>query len=320
MTGDSMDSVAVVVCAYTEKRLEILTACLSQVVRQAEIDDEVVLVVDHNEGLRLAALAIQGVRVVANSHARGLSGARNTGVECTEAPVLIFLDDDAIPQDGWLSNLRAAVAHLKADVVGGAVQPAWERKPAWFPDEFGWVVGCDFIGMPGDGGQIRNPIGASMAIRRTAFTAVGEFTSTMGRIGTLPVGCEETEFCIRLRQHDPSTTIVRSTTSVVDHQVPSERGTVRYFLSRCYHEGRSKSALSTLVGRGDSLSTERSYVTNTLAAGFRRHLGSAPTGGISEIACAGAILLGLGSTVTGYGVQTVRTWYRTRHAAIAGDG
>jgi hypothetical protein len=50
------------------------------------------------------------------------------------------------------------------------------------------------------GASLRNPIGAIMAIRRRLFTSVGGFSSRIGRIGIVPLGCEETELCTPL--HD----------------------------------------------------------------------------------------------------------------------
>ncbi len=81
----------------------------------------------------------------------GLSGARNTGVSHATGDVVVFLDDDACPEPGWLDAYRRAFVDPTCQVVGGAVEPVLGRGPgpAWFPDEFGWVVGCDYRGLPG---------------------------------------------------------------------------------------------------------------------------------------------------------------------------
>lgn len=195
--------VSVVICAYDEGRWPILSRAVATTIGQLGEDDELVVVIDHNPALltraRDAWAGSPRVRVVPNAGGRGLSGGRNTGIESGTAAVVAFLDDDAVPRDGWLSGLGERFAGGDVAVVGGAVEPDWAagRPPAWLPDEFGWVVGCDYRGLPGDGAPIRNPIGANMAIARDALDAAGGFSEALGRTGELPTGCEETELGIR---------------------------------------------------------------------------------------------------------------------------
>ncbi len=122
----------------------------------------------------------------------------------------------------------------------------------------------------------------------------------MGRVGSLPVGCEETELSIRLAQADPGVRVLRDTSGAVAHLVPVERQSLRYFVSRCYHEGRSKAVLARLVGTRQGLASERAYATRTLPSGVLRHAGAAVRGDLTGLARAAMILLGLGATVVGY--------------------
>lgn len=65
------------------------------------------------------------------------------------------------------------------------------RQP-WLPREFMWTVGCSYRGLPTFPTAIRTPIGDNMSFRRSAFTQAGPFTEGIGRLGTTPLGCEET--------------------------------------------------------------------------------------------------------------------------------
>ena len=295
-------SVSVVVCTYTEARWAHLQAGVRAVVAQLKDGDELLVVVDHAPDVLARAEAELPGRVVANSHGRGLSGARNTGVDLATGTVVAFLDDDARPGPGWRASLRAPFADPGVTGVAGVVVPDWEggRPPRWFPPEFGWVVGCDYTGLAPGGSRVRNPIGASMALRRQPVADVGGFSELVGRVGTLPVGCEETELAIRLAQHSPSVTVVRAREGSVAHLVPRQRQTLRYFVSRCYHEGRSKAVLSRLVGSAQGLEAERSYATRTLPLGVLRHLAALARGDLGGPLRAGAIVLGLLTTVAGY--------------------
>ena len=139
-----------------------------------------------------------------------------------------------------------------------------------------------------------------MALRRTPVVEVGGFSELVGRVGALPVGCEETELAIRLAQRDPGVRVVRAASGSVAHLVPRDRQTLRYFVSRCYHEGRSKAVLAGLVGTQQGLAAERTYASRTLPLGVVRHtaalLRGQPTGPLR----AAAILIGLLTTAFGY--------------------
>ncbi|MET0414407.1 MAG: glycosyltransferase family 2 protein, partial [Actinoplanes sp.] len=268
-------SITVVICSYTLQRWEDLCEAAASVTPQLTSADELVIVVDHSPSLlRLARTQFKDCRVIANDGQQGLSDARNTGVAASRGTVVAFLDDDATARPGWLESIRATFERGDVAVTGTRVEPRWQGSaaPKWFPEEFGWVVGCSYRGLPTQRRAVRNPIGASMAIRRSSFDAVGGFSRLMGRVGTLPVGCEETEFCIRLTKASPDARVMFDPGAAVDHFVPRQRQTVKYFLSRCYHEGRSKAAVARLGGTKTALSAERHYVRSVLPRAVLRSL------------------------------------------------
>jgi glycosyltransferase involved in cell wall biosynthesis len=96
---------SVVVCAYTEERWELLQLAVASAAAQGD-DVEVVVVIDHNESLlERSRMAWPNHVVVANRYGRGLSGARNTGIEASEGELIAFLDDDAEAESDWLDVL-----------------------------------------------------------------------------------------------------------------------------------------------------------------------------------------------------------------------
>ena len=294
---------SVVICAYTLDRWDDIARAVASIEGQSSPVREVILVVDYNEALlRRATESFPRVQVVANADTRGLSGARNTGVAHANGAVVAFLDDDAAADPDWASHLAAGYAEPEVLGVGGYAEAEWlEERPTWFPAEFNWVIGCSYVGLPTELKQIRNMIGANMSLRRVVFDVVGGFDARVGRVGTVPVGCEETELCIRAVARWPGSRIVYQPLARVRHHVPPGRGTWHYFRTRCFADGRSKALVTRLAGATAGLSSERAYVRRTLPAGFFRGLRDAVVGrGGAPLARSGAIVAGLAFTTAGY--------------------
>ena len=301
--------VSVVICAYTEERWTLLEAAVASAQRQVPAPAEVVVVVDHNAGLhdRLAD-RFDDVLLLHNANRRGLAGARNTGLAASSAEVVAFLDDDARAEPGWVAGHARHYRDPAVVGVGGAVHPDWQYPPPpRFPEEFAWVVGCTHSGIRPQVHQIRNPIGANMSFRRSSIEAVGGFREGLGRIGSVPLGCEETELSIRVARRVADARIVYDPTVSVLHHVPEQRTSWEYFRRRCWGEGLSKAHVSQLAGARSGLSEERGYVSKTLPAGIGRSIREATKlRDHHQLARAGAIIAGLAVTTGGYLTGRVR--------------
>jgi GT2 family glycosyltransferase len=290
-----MHDVSVVVCTHDASRRRYLSAVLASLERLPVPAREVIVVVDHNEPLYADLVReLPGVSVVQNSNERGLGGARNSGWQHATGAIVAFIDDDVVVTEGWLDGLLDAYDDNVAG-VGGRIEPLWEApRPAWFPGEFLWVVGCSYTGLPEERTPVRNMFGCNMSFRRTHLEALGGF-----RLG---YGCDETELCIRLRQRWPEQRVVYTPEALIHHVVPASRTRFRYFSSRCFFEGGSKAVVAALVGR-DGLASETRYTRVTLPRGVARGLADVATrrrpGGLAR---SGAIVSGLATTAAGYAV------------------
>jgi glucosyl-dolichyl phosphate glucuronosyltransferase len=301
----SMPSVSVVICAHTERRWDDTLAAVASVRRQSHPAEEVIVVVDHNRSLyeRLKSV-LADVLVVENREQQGLSGGKNTGIAMASGQVVAFLDDDAIADANWLKFLVDSYEQPGVVGVGGRTLPKWDtQRPSWFPAEFDWVVGCTYVGMPANGGPVRNLMGGNASFKREIFKEVGGFSSAIGRgQGKLPLGCEETEFCIRLTQQLPGTILLFDNRATIWHRVTAERCRFAYYWARCYAEGLSKAMVTRSVGANDGLSSERRYTTRTLPQGVVGGLAETVHGDGTGLYRAGAIVAGLASTSAGYAV------------------
>ncbi len=296
-----------VICAYTEDRWDDVLAAVRSVRFQRLAAHEIIVVVDHNQVLldRLRT-ALPDVTVIPNAGRQGLSGGKNTGVAAARGDVVAFLDDDAIAEAEWLSTMAEGYADADVAGVGGLTLPLWDRiAPRWFPEEFAWVVGCTYRGMAR--GPIRNLMGGNASFRREAFDVAGGFRSGIGRAsGGRPLGCEETEFCIRLRQAAPRTVLLFDDRAVIWHRVPDARARFSYFRTRCYAEGLSKAMVTQSVGVGDGLASERRHAMVALPRGVASGLRSAVTGDPAGLGRAASIVAGLAFTTAGYAAGSLR--------------
>jgi GT2 family glycosyltransferase len=312
---------SIIICTHSDARWDLLLAAIASTRRQTQPPLETVVVVDHND--RLASRVrdeLADVHVVENDGPRGLSGARNAGIARTDGEIVAFLDDDAVAAPEWLAHLTKDYGDPSVLGVGGAVYPIWDReRPRWFPRQFDWTVGCSYKGMPTARSDVRNVHGGNASYRREIFEEIGGFRSGIGRVAEQPLGCEETELCIRARQHWPGRRFVYEPAARIYHHVPRSRTSFGYFRSRCYAEGRSKARLTRLVGSDDALSTERSYVSRALPLGVASGmLDAVAHGDLYGFCRAGALIAGLGFVSIGYIHELVSRANGT-HAQVESD-
>lgn len=311
-----MTEATVIICAHTLDRWDELKRAVASVRAQRRAPREIVVVVDNNQALReRAARELTRVTVLANARQPGLSGARMTGVGHASAPVIAFLDDDAVADPGWLEELLEAYRDPAVLGAGGPVEPLWQAPPpAWFPGEFRWVIGCTYTGMQVRDGRIRNPVGANMSVRADVLRRTGGFLSDLGRrkagfsvsgrarIGGKAESCEETEFCIRAARLHPGGYFAYRLGARVQHAVPAQRTTWKYFVHRCLIEGTAKAVVTNLAGSRDALGTEGRYVLEVLTRAIVNNVGAALRGKVGAARQAGAIMAGLGLTAFAYAV------------------
>lgn len=227
-----LPSATVIVCTLGSSPIlrETVKALLFQVSTRdtvAELDYDVV-VVDNapSSGKTLETLAgIDDSRLrIISQPLRGLSRARNAGVAAATGAVVAFTDDDAVPDQGWLSSLLEVFSSPASSSVGavtGLVMPAELIYPSqrWFEEYGGFSKGTEpvvwsscptdpsssLLGKSGEGGPLfpmttaRVGAGANMAFRQTVLTEMGPFDCSLGA-GTPSEGGEDLDAFARVLQ------------------------------------------------------------------------------------------------------------------------
>ena len=161
---------------------------------------------------------------------QGLSHARNHGIAVARGDILLFTDDDVLPEPDWLETTLSGMLKYDADACGGYIAPIWESPPPdWLTERFHGFLAVrterrdDYdITSPSQA-----PFGANMAFRREVFEKVGGFDTSRGRKGKVLASGEDGELFERILS--AGLKVVFLGQSRVHHKVESFRLTKRYF-------------------------------------------------------------------------------------------
>jgi glucosyl-dolichyl phosphate glucuronosyltransferase len=285
----------VVLATYDLGRWPYLVEAVESLLSGSDQPQRVIICVDRNEELyKRVQVTWPQVTAVLNTRVRGASGTRNSGAEFAGTPFIAFLDDDVRIHEGWLSRLLEPFADPAVVGTGGGVKAGWPAgRPKWFPEEFDWVVGASYRGMPTIRSAVRNVWSENMAVRVQVFRAVGGFRSDFGKVGQHN-SPEDTDLCIRMAAAMAGARWVYVPDAVAEHHVPVNRTRFSFFFRRSYNEGRGKLEMARLLGHQEKLQDERDYLCRTLPSGIWAGLW-APVrkGDMSGLLKAAAIVAGI---------------------------
>jgi GT2 family glycosyltransferase len=186
-------------------RVLFTTICVRalQAVADQWDESEVILVDNGSEDRTTAFLATLGApfRVIRNERNMGFAHACNQGADAARGTYLVFLNNDTVPQPGWLAALRAAMTGPHTPAVVGA--------RLLFPDDTVQHAGLGFnaryeplhlsYGEETNGAACTSRAvpavtGACLIVERARYLAAGGFDE--GYIN----GFEDLDFCCRMRR------------------------------------------------------------------------------------------------------------------------
>jgi glycosyltransferase involved in cell wall biosynthesis len=176
---------------------------------------------------------------------QGRSPALNAGIRAATGDVIATTDDDVRVRPDWLNRAGAGLHRHGCGYVGGRVLPIWRGpRPAWLPNRGGkhWAVIAllDYGPDPLEFGA-RVPLGVNMAFLRRAFECAGLFDARMGRRAGTLLGQEVREWCIRARRSGVRGFYIPE--MELEHVIPTDRLTKRYFRRWFYWRGISRAQL-----------------------------------------------------------------------------
>jgi O-antigen biosynthesis protein len=190
--------------------------------------DYEVIVVDDGSSDKTAAIAREcGYRAISTPN-RGLSSARNTGLEAASGEIVAYVDCDARPDRDWLRYLAAAFQATDNVGIGGPNLPP--------PD--GWIADC-VANAPGgpvhvllSDQEAEHIPGCNMAFRRRALLEAGGFDPRFRAAG------DDVDICWRLQENGG--TLGFSAGAVVWHRC---RDSVRAYWKQQIGYGKAEALL-----------------------------------------------------------------------------
>jgi len=280
--------VSVVVCTYTMDRYDVFKAAVESVLAQTYDPVEVVLVIDGNPEVYERVAEEFGDResviIHDNEENRGISFSRTKGAELASGEIVAFIDDDGVAEPDWIEHHVAAYEQTDAVAVGGYVAPEWVgEKPAFFPEEFYWLVGCTERGFAEDGEEIRNGYGSNVSYRRSVFLDVGGYDVNTGRKGDRHIQAHEAPVGIRIREQYGKG-VVYVDDAVVHHKLFAYRGEFRWLVFRSFWQGFSKRVMELLYpgAQGNESAFLKDLVVRALPSRVKRAVVEKSTKPIQE--------------------------------------
>ena len=275
--------ITVAIC--TRNRAALLVKAIRSVLPQLTPDTEL-LVVDNastDDTLQVCEqLAGETYAVAYLLEPRlGLSVARNTSLSKARGRYVLFLDDDAMAEAGWLAAYRSFLLNPPAPgiaVVGGAVIPFYDQPPPpWItPRDTLFDYGSQPLRLAGGGLS-----GCNSAYCREKVIAVGLFEEKLGYQGSSLIPREETELQDRLIKAGWDCWWLPG--AAVQHFVATERFNIRSMANSAFNSGRAAAIhrlkIATSVRRRLALRMGRLFaapfhiVINLLPAVFLFSLG-----------------------------------------------
>ena len=181
---------------------------------------------------------------------QGSSYARNAGAAKAKAPLITFIDDDAVAFPDFLERILAFFeSHPEASGLGGRIIPKYiPEEPKWMSRFVSSLVAnMDYSDHLTEFSPTRYPYEPNMTVRKDDFFLINGFDTTIpGVVGKLRICGEGKEFFFRLKNkkkrifYDPSVKVY--------HIVEVKKLTPEYLDRIASGIGRGERVRTKLIG------------------------------------------------------------------------
>jgi len=191
------EDITVAICTYRRNRL--LTDCLTALTSQT-VSGFTIMVIDNDCNQDCAIIAKKFNARYYEEPIIGLSSARNKAIQETKNAILLFLDDDAIPDNNLIIATLSSFEKEDVDIVGGMYFHHFESRP---PNWLKAIYSSPQRAVLEDGLTKIKPgeylSAGILAFRRKTFEDIGGFNHELGMKATSFGYGEEDEIQDRAR-------------------------------------------------------------------------------------------------------------------------
>jgi len=202
----------------------------------------------------------------------GKNRALNAALPLLRGDILVFTDDDILPDKHWLEELLSASRRWPEHTIfGGRIVP---DRPIPFDLSDPFVCSAYVISDTPSSETEISPSriwGPNMAIRRSVVRASAiTFDESIGPAGLDYAMGSETELLLRLAALGNRAVFVP--TAVVSHQIRPEQLSLRWLRGRCFRAGRGHARQNPVVGKGVWLGVPRYLLKTALTSWIGSHI------------------------------------------------
>lgn len=201
----------------------------------------------------------------------GKNRALNAALPLLRGDILVFTDDDVLPDARWLEELMSAAKRWPEHAIfGGRIVP--DRAIPFDMSEpmirSAYVISdAHMSDTEVQAGRIWGP---NLAIRAATFRSrAGAFDESIGPAGSSYAMGSETELLLRLQAQGERCMFVP--TAVVSHQIRPDQVSLRWLRERCFRAGRGHARRYPASGNGIWLGVPR-YLVRAAATGWVKRL------------------------------------------------
>lgn len=242
------DRILVSIVVATRNRANLLSRLLDALTRQVNAPTFEIIIGDNGssdntsqviEDMR-GQLRIQCVR----EERPGKSRAINAALKLAQGDLIVFTDDDTVPENDWLFQLYSASQRYPlANIFGGQITVDVEHVPSWIKRSFNLMGLLTSAHQPGESIMIypyeQYPLGPNMAIRRHLIAdEEAPYPVHLGPGTHYPVG-DETGFLMPWSPPASQDRIFIPAAKVF-HQVEKENFTLLGAIKRCFMAGKAQ--------------------------------------------------------------------------------
>lgn len=240
--------ISVVISTYDDP-IDFVEQCLNSLLFQEKVSEIIVVDSSKKDHINKFCQSINGISNKIKyiyTPPKGLSDARNRGMNIAKKNIVAFTDSDCIADKNWADNIWISFNSAEnVAIVGGKVLPRWISIPNKIL--YKSAIAQGFYSLFDMGEELRKVdqiYGANFAINKNLI-AGNLFSIELGRskdnIKENLLSGEETVLCRRVKKNNLN--IIYNPLAVMWHQIPKERSNFKWMWKRIYYGGISRATV-----------------------------------------------------------------------------